>query len=627
MKHELSAAAVLLGLFILLAPARGADNDVAKAVERGVAYLKDIQKTDGSWPRTELGATALAGLALLECGVAAGDGSVRRAAAVVREASPTLAHTYSLALAVLFLDRLGDPADVPLIESMAVRLLAGQGKLGGWSYQCPAVSTDEIRRLRAVLKVRPEPPRSDPEKRREVKDLPREIQKQLEMLNGREEDTGLFSGLADNSNTQFAVLALWIARRHGIPVDRALARVDGRFRGSQGRDGGWGYIPAVSNPAAGVPGLEGLATVGVDSTPAMTCAGLLGLALAYGHANEVLLHTVPADKGPAGAAKKTLDPNKDPAVRAGLLALGTAIGTPAGAERAGAVPRLGPQANGKGYYFLWSLERVAVAYGLDTIGNKDWYGWGSEILLANQLDNGSWAGEYAEGGVDTCFALLFLKRANLAKDLTVALKGKVQDPDSRELKAGGVGGAALASKNVGLKPAFDTGARPQEPSGPPARPGGELNPTRLGEELVRARGEEQERLLEKLRDSKGGAYTEALALAIPRLEGASKTKAREALADRLSRMTAATLAERLQDDYPELRRAAVLACAMKEDKTQVPRLIDLLQDRVESVARAAHAALKSLSGRDFGPDAGAGRAEVARAVAAWKEWWKKQAGK
>jgi hypothetical protein len=624
MKRELSVAAVLLGVLIPLALARAADKDaIQKAIDRGVAYLKEIQKADGSWPHADLGATALAGLALLECGVPATDKSVQAAAGVVREASVPLTHTYSLALAILFLDRLGDPGDVPLIESMAVRLLAGQSNLGGWTYQCPSLSADEVRRLRAVLKKRSElvatrePPRTDPEKRREVKDLPREIQQQLELINRQAGAEGLLQAMADNSNTQFAILALWVARRHGIPVDRALARIDSRFRGSQQRDGGWGYIPPASNPAAGVPGLEELAMVGVGSTPAMTCAGLLGLALAYGHANEVMLRTSPADKGPAGAGKKTLDPNKDPAVRAGLLALGTAIGVPAGNGRADGVPRLGPEANGKGYYFLWSLERVAVAYGLETIGNKDWYGWGSEILLANQLDNGSWAGEYADGGVDTCFALLFLKRANLARDLTVVLKGKVQDQDTRELKAGGTSGADLAKRNAGLKPVFGAGASPQE----------ELNPMRLGEELVKARGDKQERLLEKLRDSKGGLYTVALALAIPRLEGAGKTKAREALADRLSRMTAATLAERLHDDDAELRRAAALACAMKEEKAQAPRLIEMLQDREEFVARAAHAALKSLSGRDFGPDAGAGRAEVARAVAAWKEWWKKQAAR
>ena len=46
---------------------------------------------------------------------------------------------------------------------------------------------------------------------------------------------------ADNSCTQFAVLGLWTARRHDVPLERVLAFVDKRFRLSQAGDGGWGY--------------------------------------------------------------------------------------------------------------------------------------------------------------------------------------------------------------------------------------------------------------------------------------------------------------------------------------------------------------------------------------------------
>jgi hypothetical protein len=127
-----------------------------------------------------------------------------------------------------------------------------------------------------------------------------------------------------------------------------------------------------------------------------------------------------------------------------------------------------------------------------------------------------------------------------------------------------------------------------------------------------------------LRDNKGGEYTQALAGAIPKLDGELKSKAREALADRLARMTATTLGEKLADDAPEVRRAAALACAMKDDKTNVRRLIDLLEDKEPTVARAAYASLKSLTGRDFGPAANATRNEIREAVSAWRDWWSKQ---
>ena len=68
-------------------------------------------------------------------------------------------------------------------------------------------------------------------------------------------------------------------------------------------------------------------------------------------------------------------------------------------------------------YFLWSLERTAVAFDVRTIAGKEWYLWGAELIIDHQQPNGSWNDRYA-GVVDTSFALLFLKRSNLVRDLT-----------------------------------------------------------------------------------------------------------------------------------------------------------------------------------------------------------------
>src|SRR5262249_22207512 len=160
--------------------------------------------------------------------------------------------------------------------------------------------------------------------------------------------------------TQFATLGLWVARRYGIPVDRSLARLDARYRNSQNADGGWGYMPLGRGARLG-------------STGAMTCAGLLGLAVQHGHVTEVALRT--GVKGKDKAAPPKAAPRNaanDPAVRAGLLALGTTIGRPVGGGKGRwQIVAQGPGIS-KGYYFLWSVERVAVAYDLKTIGNKDW---------------------------------------------------------------------------------------------------------------------------------------------------------------------------------------------------------------------------------------------------------------
>ena len=46
----------------------------------------------------------------------------QRIITAVRDASYSQSKTYQVSLCILFLDRLWDPADVPLIQTLAVRL-------------------------------------------------------------------------------------------------------------------------------------------------------------------------------------------------------------------------------------------------------------------------------------------------------------------------------------------------------------------------------------------------------------------------------------------------------------------------------------------------------------------------
>jgi hypothetical protein len=302
---------------------------------------------------------------------------------------------------------------------------------------------------------------------------------------------------------------------------------------------------------------------------------------------------------------------------------------------------------GRSFYFLWSLERVAVALNLETIGNKDWYGWGADVLLQSQRRDGSWAGDYSEGGVDTCFALLFLKKANLVKDLS-KLTGHVKDPGERILKTGGVNGDALVKPKDGgeARPAPDPAepaparvtpeAKAPEAKAPQAKapeakapPLGDSPGEKLAAALVAMGSEQQGAEIERLRDQKGAIHTEALAAAIPLLSVDSRRKARSALAERESRMKLETIGRDLHDDNAEIRAAAATACVLKESKHKearqfVPRLIELLSDREAVVSRSAHAALRELSGVDFGPTPAAGEADRKKSVEQWQAWWKKQ---
>jgi hypothetical protein len=679
MRHFFAGIAVLGAAVLQAAHADAPDKEqIQQAVNRGVLHLRELQAADGTWPAHPAGATALVGLTLLECDVPATDPAVQKAANYLRQAWTDINDrhtTYALSLTILFFDRLGDPADIPIIQALAVRLLGGQNTKGGWSYTCPSFGPEDVRRLKKLverqveLKTQSGPPKPAPSPG-DKPALPREIRQLLTRMEqkgpappGRLD--AMVGGGGDNSNTQFAILGLWTARRQGIPVEKALARTATRFRSTQHADGGWGYMATLGRmPKFGA------------TTPSMTCAGLLGLALGYGSDREAMLHTAPGLKSAKAASSKAPPgPTKDPVLRAGFTALARVIGRPL--EDAGP----GGVAAGLGdmYYLLWSVERVAVAYGLPTIGNKDWYAWGAALLLAAQRADGGWRGKFGTD-VDTSFALLFLRRANLSPDLTAYLKGL--EPETVALKTGGVLGErgatpgndksakaegekeakvrrdqparpggekstkshadkdAKASKGEAVKAGGAQGAQPRAGANAeagndrvakgapapaaPAATNAKAEAARLSAALLKASGPQQDQVLDQLKQAKGVAYTEALAEAIRELSGAVKTKARDALVERLARMTAATLRDKLQDETAEIRRAAALACAMKADKKFIPDLINLLEDQQPTVARAAHAALKDLTGQDFGPAANAPPAARSRAVVAWKEWWEKE---
>src|SRR5262249_30483819 len=145
--------------------------------------------------------------------------------------------------------RLGETGDRPLLRELASRLIAGQLPDGGWTYQCPIIDSTQqetlwqhLQRLRAEFKAdlfKPavKEPHSSPEasakvgkppkpnaarkarKKRgriagDLKHLPA-LQEELEVQNDA------IAPAADNSNTQFAILALWAAQRLNMPVERA----------------------------------------------------------------------------------------------------------------------------------------------------------------------------------------------------------------------------------------------------------------------------------------------------------------------------------------------------------------------------------------------------------------------
>ena len=169
---------------------------------------------------------------------------------------------------------------------------------------------------------------------------------------------------------------------------------------------------------------------------------------------------------------------------------------------------------------MWSLERVGMVYGLQTIGKVDWYDWGSKSLLAAQQANGSWNSDGFHSGSSenaTAFALLFLSRANLAEDLTTSMKNKIKDPGTFALRSPG-------DLNKMLEAAGKSGSGSKV-----AKPAKSDMATKLVAAMSGNDSTHRSDLLAKYRESKGGEYTDALARAAAKLSGEAQAQVRAAL--------------------------------------------------------------------------------------------------
>jgi hypothetical protein len=428
---------------------------VDRSIQHGVEYLRRNQNPQGHWGTGTgpgggkgwaVGYTCLAGLALVECGVPTSDPGLRLALSGIRHHANELENTYEVALAILFLDRMGERSDSRIIQMLAGRLISAQTPTGGWGYNTTKYTAPESAALLSALRrfsppqsepppsprLRPatlglcikstddvvsrQPPPYDPVRSRKlaIDSLPAKM-KRLPVLRDMEgliledpKDKGSepTTGSTDNSNTHFAIIGLWAARKHDVPTDRSFVLLVNRFRTSQGGNGTWGYHYVRG---------------GANGPVQMTCVALLGLAI--GH----VLNPDPAVR-----------PEKDPKVVSAFTALSPRIGEPAGRfDNRPSIKDAG------GLYFLWAMERIAVLYDVRQLDKKDWYRWGAEILIGHQSADGSWTEDGGYHGqhpvLNTAFALMFLKRANLTPDLsrrllvdTASLAAKVDTPRPAE---------------------------------------------------------------------------------------------------------------------------------------------------------------------------------------------------
>ena len=360
---------------------------VDQAIKKGVQFLRTAEspaELEGEGNSDELIL-----LTLLHAGVAPGDPKVQELLKAVLEAP--LSKTYKVALQAMCLEELDRVKYQSRIYHCAQFLVDNQCRNGQWSYgkstrlgDLPTGTPTESRRdVASTPKVREF---GAPEER--VKPTP-----QLRISVKKQRD-GPDRG--DNSNSQYAALGLRACHEAGIilpkeTLERAMSwwrkcqesvAKEKEEKDDKDEKKGKKPRPAVpTGPAAPEPlgwGYDEKTNPG-EETGSMT-AGAVGALVIY---NFIL----------------GKDWKADPQVARGLAWLGknfTAVRNPGEEDWH--------------YYYLYGIERAGMLTGLERFGTHPWYSTGAKVLLDAQKADGSW--KVSEKSTwDTCFAILFLRRA------------------------------------------------------------------------------------------------------------------------------------------------------------------------------------------------------------------------
>lgn len=226
------------------------------------------------------------------------------------------------------------------------------------------------------------------------------------------------SGASDCSQTQFAGLAMWVAKSHGFDVDISTAKNTLLWFCSVAQNGQWSYMykangrperkPTLSMQAAGISSVYLLADLLQLTRRVFDVESAVGSAQGLGLPKTVKIYVPPKkgqDKG--GRPDQPLtDFNKS--------LLGNTVGA-GNRSFDNAFTYKFPQWN---YYYLYALERYCYfrkqAEGNLGSGNfKSWYDGGVKFLKGEQAENGSFSPKNPKYRVSaTAFAVLFLVRSS-----------------------------------------------------------------------------------------------------------------------------------------------------------------------------------------------------------------------
>jgi hypothetical protein len=327
---------------------------VRRAIDDGVRFLKNQQsKTTGNWEGIVLplldmegGVTALATLALLNCGLRVDDPTVKKALDYLETLQPR--KTYVVGLQTMVFAETRQKKYQPLIQKNAEWLIA---KGIGWR----------------------------------VNDQSKVVGGQLEGWSYPGHD------LADNSNTQYALLGLYAAKTAEAKIDdtvwKAILEFYTRSQQAAGPTAGyWGYY-------------NNKAFDGDRASFSMTVAGVCGLLIAAMGLDQ---------------SEQQLDPATGVAANCGAYTENAALHK--GMNWIGA--HFNFESMKSSFYNIYGIERLGRLSGQRFIDKFDWYRDGCDRLVKMQENGGANAGAIVSknAGIDsspvitTSFALLFLSK-------------------------------------------------------------------------------------------------------------------------------------------------------------------------------------------------------------------------
>lgn len=291
--------------------------------------------------------------------------------------------TYKVSLLAMCLEELDPTLYQTKIAQCAQFLVDNQCKNGQWSYGRPTEATKDFKLL--------EPPPSRKEvatKAAEVRDFGPSVRERKRPVRPIvvKASRSAINDVGDNSNSQYAALGLRACFDSAIKLPEEILElgrrwwIDSQFPDEGGQKAGKDAISTGGGPTLRIQGWNYTRPGGEGQTPypAMT-AGAVGASVIYDYMVR-------------------RDWKKDAVTVAGInwLARHWTVDT--------------------NYYFLYALERAGMLFGTEKIGEHDWYWEGAKVIVNDQNPDGSWGHreKKEENTWDTCFAILFLKKATRA---------------------------------------------------------------------------------------------------------------------------------------------------------------------------------------------------------------------